>query len=170
MLGCKNLLLFSCVLSLHLFQVLLFYWRHPSLHSGVCSVDRKTDLTNIMALVHTANSIHLIHNYYIGLCNFSPSRPLTRELAPILENRADCSVSWTFTGGRTPWTGDKASTWTQDNTNTEKRGHTLKSTFRAGFEHAITASERSKTVHASDRSATATGRPVYTFEYLLQGS
>jgi hypothetical protein len=32
--------------------------------------------------------------------------PLTRELAPILEHRADYSVPWSFTGGRAPWTGD----------------------------------------------------------------
>jgi hypothetical protein len=30
---------------------------------------------------------------------------LTRELAPILEHRADFSVSWSLIGGRTPWTG-----------------------------------------------------------------
>jgi hypothetical protein len=38
---------------------------------------------------------------------FFSSCPLTRELAPILEHRADYSVSWSFTGGRTPWTGDQ---------------------------------------------------------------
>jgi hypothetical protein len=32
--------------------------------------------------------------------------PLTRELAPILEHRADYSVSRSFTGDRIPWTGD----------------------------------------------------------------
>jgi hypothetical protein len=29
------------------------------------------------------------------------------ELAPTLEHRADFSVSWSFTDGRTPWTGDQ---------------------------------------------------------------
>jgi hypothetical protein len=39
--------------------------------------------------------------YFFSFCS------LTRELAPILEHRADYSVSWSFTGGRTPWTGDQ---------------------------------------------------------------
>jgi hypothetical protein len=39
---------------------------------------------------------------------------------------------------------------------------------KAGFESAITASERSKTVHASDRSATATGGSLITTEYIMQ--
>jgi hypothetical protein len=42
-----------------------------------------------------------------GSVIFLPSCPLTRELAPILEHRADYSVSWSFTGGRTSWTGDQ---------------------------------------------------------------
>jgi hypothetical protein len=33
--------------------------------------------------------------------------PYSGELAPILERRALCSVSWSFTGGRTPRTGDQ---------------------------------------------------------------
>jgi hypothetical protein len=36
---------------------------------------------------------------------------------------------------------------------------------REGFEPAITASKRSKAVHASDRSATATGIKLGTYEY-----
>jgi hypothetical protein len=48
---------------------------------------------------------------------------------------------------------------THDNTNTGKHIHTPLNIHapKAGFEPAITASERSKTVHALDRSATATG-------------
>jgi hypothetical protein len=70
-----------------------------------------------------------------------------------------------FTGGRTPWTSDQlvarplpqhTTTKTQKNTYT----HHLTSMPKAGFQPAITASERSKTVHASDRSATATGFKV----------
>jgi hypothetical protein len=38
---------------------------------------------------------------------FPSSCPLTRDLAPISAHRADYSVSWSFTGGRTPWTGDQ---------------------------------------------------------------
>jgi hypothetical protein len=37
----------------------------------------------------------------------APPPPPTRELAPILEHKADYSVSWPFTGGRTPLTGDQ---------------------------------------------------------------
>jgi hypothetical protein len=33
----------------------------------------------------------------------------TWGLAPILEHRADFSVSWSFTEGRTPWTSDSSS-------------------------------------------------------------
>jgi hypothetical protein len=40
---------------------------------------------------------------------------------------------------------------------------------KAVFEPAITASERSKTVHASDRSATATGFEKELGEYKIQG-
>jgi hypothetical protein len=67
-----------------------------------------------------------------------------------------------FTGGMTPWTSDQlvarplpehTTTQTQKNTYT----HHLTSMPKAGFEPAITASERSKTVHASECSATATG-------------
>jgi hypothetical protein len=39
---------------------------------------------------------------------------------------------------------------------------------KAGFEAAITASEQSKTVHASDRSATGTG-PYYTGQIKKKG-
>jgi hypothetical protein len=90
------------------------------------------------------------------------SYSLTRELAPILEHRADYSVSSSFTGGRTPCTGDQLvarplpkhrTTQTQKNAETHET-----STSRTGFEPAITASELSKTVHASDRSATETGK------------
>jgi hypothetical protein len=60
--------------------------------------------------------------------SFSSSCPLTRELAPILEHRVDCPVSWSFTGGRTPCTGDQLVARPlpkNRKTNTETFGHTL---------------------------------------------
>jgi len=50
--------------------------------------------------------------------------------------------------------GHKASTYTRQH-NTEERGHTYMP--RVGFESMIPVFERSKTVRASDRSATGTG-------------
>jgi hypothetical protein len=72
--------------------------------------------------------------------------------AATLEHRADFSVSWSFYRRQDSLDGwsarRKASIWTQDNTNI----HAL-----CGFELTIPASERAKTVHVSDRSATVTG-------------
>jgi hypothetical protein len=44
---------------------------------------------------------HWIYRFFFFLL------PLTRELAPILEHRTDYSVSWSFIGGKTPWTSDQ---------------------------------------------------------------
>jgi hypothetical protein len=63
-----------------------------------------------------------------------------------------------WTVGKTPWTGDQPDARplpTQDNTNTEKHGHT--SMPLAGFEPTIPVFERPKTVRALDRAAIETG-------------
>jgi hypothetical protein len=61
-----------------------------------------------------------------------------------------------YTVGRTPWRGEsahrKAATYTQNNTNTNKRAQT--SMPLAGFEPTIPALERAMTVHALDCVAT----------------
>jgi hypothetical protein len=97
---------------------------------------------------------------YFFFLSLSLSYPLTRELAPILKHIIDYSVSRSFTGGRIPRTGDQRvarplpkhrTTHTQKNARTHS-----KSISNAGFEPAITVSERPKTVHASDRSVTET--------------
>jgi hypothetical protein len=49
---------------------------------------------------HTVFIFRILHFFFFL---FAP----IWELAPTLEHRADLSVSWTFTGGRTPWTGDQ---------------------------------------------------------------
>jgi hypothetical protein len=81
--------------------------------------------------------------------------------APTLENRADFSVSWSFTGGRTPWTCDQLISRRLPNhrtTKTQKNAHTHQTPMAwVGFEPTIPASERAKTVYDSDRSATVTG-------------
>jgi hypothetical protein len=83
------------------------------------------------------------------------------ELGPTLEHRADFSVSWSFTDGRTPWTGDQLVARPLPNhrtTQTQKNAHTHQTSMTwVGFETTIPASERAKTVHASDCSATVTG-------------
>jgi hypothetical protein len=81
-------------------------------------------------------------------------------LLPPLEHRADFSVFWSFTDGRTLLTGDQLvakplpkhrTTWTQ------KNAHTHQSSMPwLGFELTIPASKRAKTVHALDCSATVT--------------
>jgi hypothetical protein len=102
---------------------------------------------------HHAEAVTKREAHVAYLMLFFPLLPPYSGARPILEHRADYSVSWCFTCGRTPWTGDQLRT-----TQTQKNADThLTSMPRAGFEHAITASERSKTVHASHRSATATG-------------
>jgi hypothetical protein len=63
--------------------------------------------------------------------------PLALLLAPILKHRDDYSVSWSFTGGRTPWTVDqlvaKALSRHRTTQNTEKRGHTLNNYAQGGI-------------------------------------
>jgi hypothetical protein len=82
-------------------------------------------------------------------------------LVPTLEHRADFSVSWSFTDGRTPWTSDQLVAWSlpkHRTTQTQKNAHTYQTSMPwTGFELTIPASERAKTVHALDRSATVTG-------------
>jgi hypothetical protein len=69
-----------------------------------------------------------------------------------------------FTAGRTPWTGDQPvarplplhrAKQTQN-----EHTHTQTSMPWVGLDPTILASERAKTVHASDRSATVTGTPL----------
>jgi hypothetical protein len=76
-----------------------------------------------------------------------------------LEHRADFSVFWSFTGGRTPWTGDQLVARPLPKhriTQAEKNAHTHQTSFPwVGFETTIPA----KTVHASDRWATVTATP-----------
>jgi hypothetical protein len=57
--------------------------------------------------------------------------------------------------GRTPWMGDKSSTYTQDNTHTHthiQNKRTETSMPRVGFEITTPAFERMKTVYALDRA------------------
>jgi hypothetical protein len=78
-----------------------------------------------------------------------------------LEHMADFSVSWSFTDGGTPWTGDQLvakSLPKHRTTQTQKNAHTHQTSMPwVEFEPTIPASERGKTVHSSDRSATVTG-------------
>jgi hypothetical protein len=64
-----------------------------------------------------------------------------------------------YTGGRTPWTGDQLVARPLPKHTKTKILYTPLNIHapKAGFEPEITASERSKTVHALDRSAIATG-------------
>jgi hypothetical protein len=82
------------------------------------------------------------------------------SLLPLLEHRADFSVFWSFTDGRAPWTGDQLVTGPlpkHRTTQTQKTAHTHQTSMPwVRFEPMITASERTKTVHALDRSATVT--------------
>jgi hypothetical protein len=92
---------------------------------------------------------------------FSSSLLPFGSLLPLLEHGTDFSVSWSFTDGRTPWTGDQlvASPLPKyRTTQTQKNAHTHQTFIPwVGFEPTIPASERAKTVHASARSATVTG-------------
>jgi hypothetical protein len=68
--------------------------------------------------------------------------------------------------GRTPWKGDQPVARplpTHRTTQTQnKRTHTQTSMPRVGFEPTIPASEREKTVHDLDRSATVIGEFIQT--------
>jgi hypothetical protein len=83
------------------------------------------------------------------------------SMLPLLEHRVDFSVSWSFTDGRTPWTGDQLVARPlpkHRTTQTQKNPHTHQTSMPwVGFEPTIPASERAKTVHALDRSPTVTG-------------
>jgi hypothetical protein len=63
------------------------------------------------------------------------------ELAPLLEHRADFSVSWSFTDGRTPWTGDQLVARPLPKyrtTQTQKNAHTHQTSMPwVGFEPTI---------------------------------
>jgi hypothetical protein len=82
-----------------------------------------------------------------------------------------------FTDGRTPWTGDQLvarplpihrTTQTQKTARTHTHTHTHQTSMTwVGFEPTIPASERAKTVHALDRSATETGPQLYIPPYFL---
>jgi hypothetical protein len=77
--------------------------------------------------------------------------PPLGSLLQLLEHRADFSVFWLFTDGRTPWTGDQLvarSVPKHRTTQTKKNAHTLQTSMPwVGFETTIPASERAKTVH-----------------------
>jgi hypothetical protein len=68
-----------------------------------------------------------------------------------------------FTDGRTPWTTDQlvARALPKHRINTYTHQTSMPC---VGFELTIPASERAKTGHALDRSATVTGRRVYYLE------
>jgi hypothetical protein len=82
-------------------------------------------------------------------------------LAPTLEPRADFSVFDYFAGGRTPWMGEQLVARPPRNVGQHKHiinTYTHQTSMPCvGFEHTTPASERLKTVHALDRSATVTG-------------
>jgi hypothetical protein len=86
------------------------------------------------------------------------------SLLHFLEHRADLSVSWSFTDGRTPWTCDQLVARPlpkHRTTQTQKNIHTHQTSMPwVGFETTIPAPKRAKTVHASDRLATVTGLDV----------
>jgi hypothetical protein len=74
-----------------------------------------------------------------------------------------------YTIGRTPWTSVRPVARplpTHRTTQTQnKRIHTHQTSMpRVAFESMITDSERTKTVHALDRSATVTGRVIYNVQ------
>jgi hypothetical protein len=75
-----------------------------------------------------------------------------------------------FTDGRTPWTSDQpvARPLSKHRTTQTQINAHKTSMPCVGFEHTITASERAKTVHALDRSATVTDRQKFTFVLFLR--
>jgi hypothetical protein len=97
---------------------------------------------------------------FVSYIFFSP-------FAPTLEHMADFSVTWSFTDGRTLWTGDQLVARPPPKhrtTQTEKNAHTHQISMPwVGFEPTIPASERAKTLHSSDRSATETGRVIHRY-------
>jgi hypothetical protein len=78
--------------------------------NGVRTLNFHSDSFNILCLFVCRcilRPLMFLHRVNYTQLFFLPLAPLTRELAPILEHRADYSVSWSFTGGRTPWSGDQ---------------------------------------------------------------
>jgi hypothetical protein len=90
-----------------------------------------------------------------------------------LEHMADFSVSWSLTDGRTPWTDDQLVARLlpkHRTTQTQKNAYTHQTSMPwVGFEPTIPASERAKTVHVSDCSATVTGF-FYITTYIFRPS
>jgi hypothetical protein len=89
----------------------------------------------------------------------------------LLEQRASVkhrftSVSQSRTVGRTPWISDQPIARPLPNTNTEYTYTNFHASV-GGFEPRIPASERAKTVHTSDRSATVIGRRSLSDQYLV---
>jgi hypothetical protein len=127
---------------------------HPSSSLQFLSVyGHHQNLSILLKLLHCKSKLRIASSSFC---------PLTRELAPILKHRANYSVSWSFTGGRVPWTGDHlvARPLPKHRTTQAQKNTDTNSTImpKVGFELATTASKRWKTVNASDRSATVTGR------------
>jgi hypothetical protein len=99
----------------------------------------------------------------LSMLNFHKLTLFFFLFAPTLEHRADFSVSLIiFTDGISPWTGDQLVakplpkhkiTKHRINANTHQAYMPY-----VRFEPTIQVSERAKTVHALDRSATVTGR------------
>jgi hypothetical protein len=87
-------------------------------------------------------------------------------LLPTWEHWADFSVSWSFTDGRTPWTGDQLVARPlpkQRTTQTPKNEHTHQTSMPwVEFEPTIPAFQQAKTVHVSDRSATVSSWDTHT--------
>jgi hypothetical protein len=100
---------------------------------------------------------------------FSSSLLPFGSLLPLLEHRANFSVSWSFTDGRTPWTGDQLVARPlpkHRTTQTQTNAHTHQTSMPwVGFEPTIPASKRAKTVHALDRLVTVTGGSIIRAEF-----
>jgi hypothetical protein len=61
------------------------------------------DLLRSSWFISGTNWNFIYHSIELYVSVFSSSS----SLLPLLEHRADFSVSWSFTDGRTPWTGDQ---------------------------------------------------------------
>jgi hypothetical protein len=124
----------------------------------------KSQLVWQFTMLSTSNE----HNENKILCAryFFPLSP-SLELAPTLKHRADLSVSWSFTDGRTPWMGDQLVARPLSKhrkRQTQKNAHTHQTSMPwMGSEPTIPASERAKTEHALDCSATVTGKQEKIF-------
>jgi hypothetical protein len=96
----------------------------------------------------------------------------TWRLAPILEHRADFSVFLIIHRRQDSLDCDQTVARPlpkHRTTQTQKNAHTHETSMPwVGFELTIPASERAKTVHASDRSATVTGTSENRQRYIIE--